>query len=215
MANQYLALGLFIMLLSFFIILNSMSTFEESKSRAVIESVTEAFISQSIGEKDYISQAMTMPAESIRKGNALDNIHDLFNAAIPDSKAKKNQLGTVMSVNLPRADFEAALKGATTPSANKMRERFAAMLVGLLDSKYTIPYQMDILLNQKGKFAKLQQESPNEAKQLIKTAASYANILEQQGLDRKLVTAGIVNGKNNTVTLIFRRYKPMALEVSP
>ena len=78
MANQYLGLGLFIMLLSFFIVLNSLSTFESEKADSVIKSLNESFWNDQPEETETFSPKISAPAESFRKGDTLDQVKDLF-----------------------------------------------------------------------------------------------------------------------------------------
>lgn len=218
MANQFLALGLFIMLLSFFIVLNSMSNFAEEKSQAVIESLSEAFFAQPPMQKEMESQVVTAPAESLRSGDTLDNIKALFQATIPDSKAQKNRLGTIMTVTVPRDAFETALENVNLPvDANSestgFNSRFADMLAALLDTKVSMPYEMDILLLTQENPSTLRRLQPANANTLIKKAASYSALLQDRGLETKLVSSGLQQGEAGKVALIFTQYKPISLEV--
>lgn len=212
MANQFLALGLFIMLLSFFIVLNSLSTFEEHKSEAVINSLNEAFVPKQKAAEDLVAQAITMPEESMRDGDALDNIRNLFQSAIPDAETKKNRFGTLMTTTLPRAQFESALAGGATGDALALQKRFTAMLVGMLSLSVQPEYQIDIILNVPENPAKLQDTNPAAVARYIKTAATYAAILEQEGLDKRRVTTGIEKGKADTIKLTFRPYLPLEMD---
>lgn len=214
MANQFLSLGLFVMLLSFFIVLNSMSNFEVSKSRAVIESVTEAFITKNPGQPDYRSQKIAPIAQSTAEGSGMDRIDALFKSTIPGAKTRKNRLGNVMSVQIPRKDFEAALYGALPSKDASFRGQFIKMLISLIRTRSGIAYEMDILLNVPQNPSAYMAKKPDEAARNITLAASYTNKLEQAGLNRKYMSAGLTKGNADKITLTFRHYVPMKMELS-
>ena len=90
MANQYLSLGLFIMLLSF-LMLNSLSTFEEQKTSSVINSLSEAFLGQAPQEQSLLRKVQQC-SDFFRQGSALDQINALFSSTIPDVIMRKTAL---------------------------------------------------------------------------------------------------------------------------
>ncbi|HCQ71316.1 MAG: hypothetical protein CL570_03365 [Alphaproteobacteria bacterium] len=208
MGNQFLSLGLFIMLLSFFIVLNSLSTFEESKTRAVIDSLSDALVPQYSFQEDMPSPVIANEGEDANKGDALEQIKALFNASIPDVKAQKNRFGTELRMKMARADFEQALVGAGPDG-----QRFSAALAGLMDLDDSVPYEMDIVLNIDANPAALQGRAPSVAGELINAAGRYAQTLEDQGVRSRLITTGLAHGDDDQVFLLFRRYMPVRLEL--
>ena len=223
MANQFLGLGLFIMLLSFFIVLNSMSSFESEKAESVIKSINKSFWAQAPAEKESFSQTISATGESFRSGDALDEVKSLFQSTIPGSKTKKNRLGTQLTVQVPRPEFESALKGITpvpeelsgfsSRQSDTFTQRFPAMLAGILDTKVSISYTMDILFNMEEDPSIAQKQAPEQTRLAVKKSASYAALLEKEGLDPKLITSGLSKGPAQTITLVFKRYQPIKLEV--
>lgn len=207
------------MLLSFFIVLNSMSTFEKTKAESVIKSLNQSFWNDAPADIDKVSQSITSESESFRSGDALDNVKALFESTIPDAKATKNRLGSTLTVQVGKAEFEKALVGEAAkpegvePSPTEFKERFAAMLAALLDTQVSIPYTMDILLNVEQGPALLRKDNPAALDGHIKSVTGYVQLLQAQGLDAKLITPGLSQGEDETVTLVFKRYAPIALEV--
>ena len=71
MANQFLSLSMFLMLLSFFIVLNSMSTFEKEVAvPAVLNSLSMAFSKQENKLiKEYILSLLVVVLDDKHKAN--------------------------------------------------------------------------------------------------------------------------------------------------
>ena len=221
MANQYLSLGLFIMLLSFFLMLNSLSTFEEQKTSSVINSLSEAFLGQAPQEQSFATQSATDPGDFFRQGSALDQINALFSSTIPDVIMQKNRFSTVMYLRVRQSVFDAVIlsdlkqkpENFTPKVGVDFEQRFAGVLAGLMDTGLTPPCQMDILLHVPQSPGELFKSDRSKVENLIASVGQYADILEKEGLDPKLLSAGLAKGEEGYVTLIFRRYTPMRLEL--
>jgi hypothetical protein len=220
MGNQFLTLGLFIMLLSFFIVLNSMSSFEDEKAKSVVDSIKETFLEQKPMEEEMVAQQASAKGESFREGDALDNVKSLFQSTIPGIKATKNRFGNVMTVELPLDQFETALnayksKNAAAQNAGDtdLNARFTDILVALLDTKISMPYEMEILVSTPEGAQNMWSGNSSKALELIKRAGGFAETLESRGLDPKLVSPGVTQGPEGTVVLIFQHYEPLKLEL--
>ena len=90
MGNPYLNLSLFIMLLSFFLILNGISNFQNDKSFPVLNSLNITFTKKEL-EAPKPSQSME-DEESSRKGNTLDKLEALFKVHIANAESAKRQI---------------------------------------------------------------------------------------------------------------------------
>ena len=202
MVNQFLSLSMFVMLLAFFIVLSSFSEFEQVKSKAVLGSITVAFSQQE--ERDEIQPSLAQNLmQSSGRGSALDTIDALFRSHIVGVKASKNRMGTQMQISLPVKEFENLLNGTLTYSSET---NLLPLLVSLLDAQDTIAYRMDIVMNVAESPSRIYNERPQVLEADMKKAAGYAQKLEKTGLPRKLVTAGVAQGKVGMVDLIFRPY---------
>lgn len=226
MAQHYLALSLFVILLCFFLVLDSLSTFEVVKAQSVKQSLQFAFAGKVEGDKDLPSIHVT-PTETFRQGDALDPVKALFNAQIKTFKASTNRMGTEMMVRLPISEFEAALKetASTGISEKNAFERtggpFLPTLVSLLQAAQgRVPYRLDILLNIPGDPAALMagDEKDNATRDLIRKVSGYALMLEKAGMPRKTVSAGLAQalpgnafeGEGESyIELYFRHYVPV------
>ncbi|MFP4312713.1 MAG: hypothetical protein ACLFR0_00175 [Alphaproteobacteria bacterium] len=216
MANQYLALSLFIMLLSFFIILNSMSDFEEVKADPVLSSLNMAFSSAAVDkERERPSVKITEDVSS-QEGNTLDKIKGLFENNITNFKVAQNRFGTEMRIVLSLEEFEQALQSTEelllSDSADAGENTFLSTLVTLVLSEETgVPYRMDMILATGEEPSVLRNQSPEVLRDYTAKASSFAGFLEGQGLPQRFISTGLAGGEKNQVHLLFRQYEPVTL----
>lgn len=212
MANQFLGLSLFIMLLSFFIILNSVSNFELTKAQPVLNSLASVF------SKDVLPEDIRPPgqranvAQSSREGDTLSQVQAFFTSTITGVDAKQNRLGTEMHMRMSFADFEKAVNEALTPpkpgEPENIDRSFLPTLVSLLGAEDTTPYRMDMVLSTAENPAELQASQPEQYKKLNAGIARIAAKLESAGMPARLISAGLEKGSADTVDLYFRRHEP-------
>lgn len=202
MGNQFLALSLFIMLLSFFIILNAMSNFEVTKSREVLNSITVAFSEEETSD-DISANIQEDPMASYREGDTLDKLKSLFEAQITGVEAKKNRLGTTMHLRMNLDHFDQQI----TSEDGRFGGELGPTLVSLLGTEDSVPYSMDMMINIEQSPSKAQNEQPEDVAQRIRRVSGYANMIEEAGLPRKFLTAGLARGPEGTIDLFFRRYE--------
>ncbi len=203
MANQFLALAMFIMLLSFFIILNAMSDYEEERSRPIMSSIAAVFSAKAVDKEDFGTTTRETQEQSYKQGDALDQVKGLFTAEVAGVKAQKNRLGTSMNLKMKLDDFERAIM---TPKSSDIE--LLPTLVSLIDTQDNIPYRMDIVVGTGQNPAKIANENPDEARNYIHRASALADVLENAGLPRKLVSTGLGSGSAGYVDLNFQRYEP-------
>jgi len=198
MANQFLSLSLFIMLLSFFIILNSMSNFESSKAREALKSLTTTFQIQELVQGP---DSGYQPVEKFVKGrgSALDQLEGLFNAQIAGVDIQKNRLGTQMHVQMPVREFEENIRGQGGSGG-----KFSAMLSSLLVAQEHIAYRMDMVLNVEENPAFMAGENPEKTNQYLKRISVLAQDVKDIGIPEKLITAGLGSGDKDTLDIFFR-----------
>lgn len=215
MANEYLGLSLFIMLLSFFIILNSVSEFEETKAAPVLSSLDMAFSSSAIERKETGASPIQTTQKSTKEGDTLDQIQGLFNAQVESFELSKNRLGTEMYVSMSVEEFEEAL-GIQNPqdlfANNAAQESFTKTLVSLIQTAETkVPYRIDMILNVGGNPSSLQNEKPEQIRNSLKQITGYSSYLERNGMPVRFISAGLGNNEKDLIELVFRRYVPVRL----
>ena len=212
MANEFLSLSLFIMLLSFFIILNSISDVDPKKAQPILNSVMESFNV----EDDTLVKIADIPSvrSSTNKGTTLDQIAGFFEAHIEGMEMRQNRLGTELRIRLPLDDFEKELM--TSMVRDERRELYGVptnssggfflnTLVSLLDTAQgQTPYKMDMILY-------FDKEASIRSQQAAKVT-TFIEIIEGAGIPQKMISAGVDQGPIEKVDLYFRPYFPIELD---
>ena len=101
-------LSLFIMLLAFFIVLNSLSSYEEEKMSKVRQSLDIAF-STNVKNTDQAPSVTPDPTRSVNEGDTFERIEALFEAQISSYEVKKSRSRGIMMVDLPYDQFSQAV----------------------------------------------------------------------------------------------------------
>src|SRR3546814_773964 len=99
-SGSYLFLSVFLLLLAFFILLNAISTFEETKSRAVMDSMSSTFRSAADARGSaeiYVSNLGTRPNPE----EVLEAMGRLWRTAIPIAHVEVVTPGRTMEMRMP------------------------------------------------------------------------------------------------------------------
>ncbi|MFK7838835.1 MAG: hypothetical protein AB8B83_00755 [Bdellovibrionales bacterium] len=213
MANQFLSLSLFIMLLSFFIILNSLSSYEDVKSRPVLNSIASTF-SRDTPEQLLQPNTIESVQESNNEGDTLDQLQDLFNAHITGAEISINRLGTIMYVRMPLEEFEKSLLAPSREPrpGQKLGDpgTFMPTLLSLMQTRESkVPYRMDMLINIAENPSEAIVNAPEETFNVMSKIANVTKRLEDSGLEKKLLSGGLVRGDVGSIDITFTRYIPV------
>lgn len=215
MANQFLSLSLFLMLLSFFIVLNAISSFEDIKSQPVLNSLSLTFSQEASKEHLKNTAPEPNPRAAEKEGDTLDKIEGLFKGNIAAFDVSRNKLGTVMHVRVPVVQFENAIDISEYDVQNTDqagRGSFAQTIVTILRSAQGgNPYRVDMVLNISEGPARQMRNTPVEFQQELRRVGGYALLLEESGMPKKMITAGLAQGESGYIDLYFRRYQPFDL----
>lgn len=209
-ATPLLNLSLFLMLLAFFIVLNSVSSFDESKYRPIIENLQTTF-STSLKAIDTAPSVTPALEQSINEGETIDRIEALFNAQITGFTAEKSGSRGIMVVDVPLEEFDRAMTTAgqidltQTQRTGSLQTYFMPTLISLLRAPAQgAAYRMDMILHSRDNPALLYNSDPRALEAVQETAGGYAALLEQSGLAPALLGIGIKQGDPAFVTLYFR-----------
>jgi hypothetical protein len=217
MGQHLLGLSLFIMLLAFFIVLNAISSFEQTKVRPVMESLGETFAAKISQEGNDQPSPVADSTQSNGEGDTLDRLEALFRAQIPSVDAVVSKSRGVMYVRVPYSDFEAAItaigqtQAPSTPGmpAGFAKSFFLPTLVSLLQTDRTgLTLRMDALVNMKDNPAAVQAREPQRMAQTMAQLGRLADKLERSGLPAKQQSIGVQQGPDGTVDLLFQPYVP-------
>jgi hypothetical protein len=212
MANQFLALALFLMMLSFFIIMNGVSSYDTTKQSVVLNSVTMAFSNKTAAIGGMAPVVEPSPLQAIHSGDSLAALEGLFGGHISHFKATKNKMGTTMHVRLPYGEFDRALAraaAANTPAgAPADADGFLPTMISLLRSeKSGVPYKVDIVLNVSPDPLTAQGQEGGAFDENVGRVAALSARLEEAGLPPQLMSAGLARGEEGQVDLYFTRYR--------
>lgn len=226
MASQLLALSLFIMLLAFFIVLNAISSFEESRFQPVLSSLGDTFSSR-VNQSDNARPSVTVsPDESIDEGTALERMQLLFNAQIPGQKSAVNNTRGTLHVRVPYEELNEAVmsvgagglasgrvSGTGTGQGQRAGHRmFLPALTALMKGEQVgLFYRVDMVLNIGGNPARMQNHEPLALAAIMKDMGRIGDRLEQAGLPPRLISTGVQQGRSGEVgyvDLLFRAHEP-------
>lgn len=215
--QQMMTLALFIMLLAFFIVLNTISSYEEIKTEKVRRSVLLTFSKDKTLEQPEAS-TQEDDAQAMKEGHTFDRLDALFSAQIASFEAVQSKSKGVMMVQVPFEEFKVAVmtvgqKDLTRyPSRRAVRGNFfLPTLVSILRSDLDgTPTRMEILLRLNQNPAALQNQNPSIVRKTIDQAGVFSQKLEQQGMPQRLLNVGVEKGDPKFVNLVFRKYVPFS-----
>ncbi len=183
-----LYLGVFILLLAFFILLNSISHFHDEKVGAVIRSVDQAFSPQALlsGAPGDRQQARREAARAVQ------DLGDLIRAELPLAKVEAGtQTGTLI-VALPVANLFLADGSAVRPSHQALMDRMARTLE---PRRHGVSVRAEFLFATKG-------GADNAA--LVARAGVLARAMTGLGADPAALSVGLETGAEaGQVRLLF------------
>lgn len=216
MSSQWLGLSLFIMLLAFFIVLNSISSYEAARVSPVMESLGYAFSSRFERIEAEESPSVTPDeSESVNEGSSLDQLQALFKSQIPSHEAIVSHRRGMMYVKVSFDDFEQAVMAVGQRNVPEDQEEntqflkgfFLPTLISLMSmDEDKAPYRMDIILNINENPARLQNQHPKRLAVIMKKMGHIAGKVEDAGLPTKLISSGLQKGEDGMVELIFRHH---------
>jgi len=211
---QLMNLSLFIMLLAFFIVLNSISVYEEEKQNAAIKSVDAAFSKDALDldESPSLSEAVE---KSVHEGHVFDRLDALFDSQISTYEEKINKANGVMTVEVPLDDFARTMNAIGQKDLTKIPSKriavrgkyFLPTLVSVLQTEQDgVPTRMEIVMHVSKNPAYLQNQNPEQMSAVMKRVAGFSVRLEEVGFPQKLVNIGVRKGDPEFVTLTFHRH---------
>ncbi|MCI5060259.1 MAG: flagellar motor protein MotB [Alphaproteobacteria bacterium] len=215
--GQMMNLSLFIMLLAFFIVLNSLSSYEEIKTEKVKRSIELAF-AKDARQDDYSPSVREDPVKSVNQGDTFERLEALFESQIASYEVVKSKSRGVMMVTLPYEQFKRAVMAVGQKDLTQYPSRraiagnfFLPTLVSLMRANIDgAPTRMEILLHAPENPAQTQNRAPDKMAALINQVGTFSRRLEKQGIPQKMLNIGVSRGDPETVDLVFRKYVPFS-----
>lgn len=194
--TNILFLGLFLIVLAFFIVLTSMASFEQAKSKDVIGRLKAEFVSRST--LDILSEQQDQDAEA--RGESFralrDKTYDSIELFIPKAKKKvvedANALQFVFSLNSIFKPNEAEIR----PEKRGFFEHTVRTIKSAPD-KYQ--YAVEALIGN----GKMTSASPQQVNLAMRRAAVLARFYTEQGVNPKAISTGVNEQKAGVMTMNF------------
>lgn len=207
LGSQILGLTMFIMLLAFFIILNSISTFNKEKIQPLRESLQMAFTSTLTTSVDLDPSIVSTTDKENSEGKVTARLERLFSANIAGVEAKTDDgTGTIL-LRMKYDDFKKAVSAAEAGVSSK--SDFMRTLVSLVRTDMSgFTYRMDAFVQVKGNPAHMQNREPQKISAIMSDLSGIAMRLGKTGLPDRLMSFGIEEGDEGMVEILFRPHIP-------
>lgn len=208
--GQILGLSLFVMLLAFFIVLNSISSYETAKTDPIMQSVSQAFstkISQTGQDKPSITESTQRGSG---EGDTMEQIESLFRGQIHSVDIVTNRQRGVIVIDVSRDDFEKAVADlGDEKQSTKFGRDFLQTLASVLRSeRRRTPYHIEITYHLNDNPARLYNTDPKTVAESIKAVGAMAQAIEDAGMPAALMSIGLQKGDPARVELFFEPHIP-------
>lgn len=214
LGSQIPGLSLFIILLAFFIMLNSISIIKHEKAKPLMDSVEEAFAAKIIDNENWQPSTAQSDDLGTEEGRTPVRIEALFQAHIAGIQTQQDDMTGTLLMRMSYTDFAAAV--TSLGDAGAKNTAFLKTLVSMMRSSAAgQPYRMDIFLQVDDNPAAMARKQPQKMAVLMRDLGALAQALEKAGLPQRLMSVGMEKGQNGYVELLFRphhTYDPSAQE---
>ncbi|MBI3451781.1 MAG: hypothetical protein HY057_02910 [Rhodospirillales bacterium] len=182
-------LGLYMLLLAFFILLVSMSTRVEHRANAVIEAVGTTFNSRpATGDG---RAAMVVPAGEAATLGFLPEAGRLVAAAIPLARVDQLREGRHLRLSVPASELFASGAATLLPEAETLLRQIAALLAG---RPAGMRFDVEFLAGR---------DKDGDLAAAASRAAAVVRALQATGAPADSLAAGIVDGDGRTAIFSF------------
>ena len=212
-----MSLSLFIMLLAFFIVLNTISSYEEDKASKVRQSL-EVVFSNDVMQEDKANSVNSDIAHSVNDGDTFERLDALFQTEIVSYEQTTSRAKGIMMVDLPYEKFAKSMRALNqhdltqNPTRSETRQNFflptlASLMRANIDGR---PTRLEIYLNIRENPAQMQNQNPRDLNGVINEVGEFSALLEKSAIPQKLINIGIAKGDPKNVTLVFTKYRPFS-----
>ncbi len=201
-SNIVLLLSLMLILLAFFILLNSLSEFEAGKAQAVIESVNRAFngkIESGDRTPAYSASLGALPEAEAK----MREVASLFEAIVPSARAKRIRRAKAVRVELPAASLFRPAGVRLRPGGEILIQRLARLLAR--DPRGGPSYDLEVLLGVGVPPARgAGPVTPDPRSLEVRRAALLAQRLIEEGLPPPVLSIGLLPRQPGTLRFVVR-----------
>lgn len=167
---QILTLSLFMIVLAFFIVLNSLSDFRQGKVIPVMASLEAEFSSKMAGSESGASLSGTKKDPELFSGGEINDLEVAFKNNFDVLATKMNTAGTVLQVEMNRRNFLDILRKSNTIGFLELRKKLLLFM-----NNASQPYRLDVVFNEKDPLTSSLEDQKNMPALLIKTGFVHGN----------------------------------------
>jgi flagellar motor protein MotB len=178
-------LALYLLLLAFFIVMTSVSNFEESRSRAVVHSVHSTFSAQTISSVGVAQLLLAKSGAVIDLPEIQDEFQRLVETEIAVIEIKKLEEGQVLELMVPVESLFADGETDILAGRQRLLERISAMLAR---RQASVLYNLDFMI---GADTVAAENSDVAGSLAIARSGRFARALWEHGSPANAVSAGI------------------------
>lgn len=207
LGSQIPGLSLFVIMLAFFIVLNSVSIIKEERAKPMMEGIEQAFASKITEREDWLPSSSPDDQKGLGEGRTIDRVERMFSAHIAGIQTQKDEGSGTLLMKVKYADFAAAI--SNVGAGADANADFMRTLTSMMKSSAAgQPYRMDVFMQTGENPPALQNDQPQKMAVLMRDLGALAQALEQAGLPQKLLTIGMEQGQEGMVELLFRPHAP-------
>ncbi len=201
-SNTVLLLSLMLILLAFFILLNSLSEFEAGRSRAVIESVNRAFNGKIESEDRTPAHSATLGALPEAEAK-MREIASLFEAILPSARAKRIRRAKAVRVELTAASLFRPAGVRLRPGSKVPIQRLARLHArGFRDGpRYDLEVLIGVGAPPAGGAGPV---TPDPHSLEVRRAAMLAQRFIEEGLPPPALSIGLLPGQPGALRFVVR-----------
>lgn len=191
-----LFLGLFLLVLAFFIMLVSISTIENVKSKEVMDSLTSTFsdlMTPVTDPTDFVS----MQGEILAPEEFQERIASVFSTDVAVDRIKVIQPGRVMRVDLQAPELFEDGAAALRPGRTELIDH---VVTSLSASQKNIRFEMAFLI---GSTTPGSNRLPTNQTLEVSRAGSFARTVLERGAPASSISVGIRDGAPSDITIFF------------
>jgi len=191
-----LFLGLFLLVLAFFILLVSISTIENVKSKEVMNSLTSTFADLVMPVTDP-TDFTSMHGEVLAPEAFQERITGVFSTAVNVDRIKVVQPGRVMRVDLQAHELFEDDKASIRPGRLDMLDR---IVTSLSANPKNIRFEMAFLV---GTTAPDDEKLPTSQTLSMSRAGTFARTVVERGAPPSSISVGLRSGDPSSITIHF------------
>lgn len=192
----FLFLSLYLLLLAFFILLNTISETRDERVAQAVVSVKESFQNFSPPSREFLESAAN-PDSLIAAEAYLDDIQNVFSAQLKNAKYQRKTNGTLLRALIPVDDMFEHKSERMVPATGMLLDAIAN---GLGTSRMGTRREIEMII---GTGERLPSDKALGGVLELRRASAFARALRARGVNGNSIASGLRQGDSETVQLTF------------